>query len=93
MTTRIQTFAPVKVNLYLEVLARRRDGFHEIDTVLETLDFGDHIQRHFFAGPPGQGLRVGGGRAHPPSRSIPRQPFEELDGGEETQLGGPASTA
>lgn len=40
----ITEFAPVKVNLWLEILGRRRDGFHELLTVMETLDFGDSLQ-------------------------------------------------
>lgn len=35
--------APAKINLVLEVLGRRSDGFHEIDTVLQTLDLADRV--------------------------------------------------
>jgi 4-diphosphocytidyl-2-C-methyl-D-erythritol kinase len=35
--------APAKVNLYLEVLGRREDGFHELLTVLQTVDLCDEI--------------------------------------------------
>jgi len=32
--THVEVLAPAKINLFLEVLARRSDGFHEIETVL-----------------------------------------------------------
>ncbi|MEX1026118.1 MAG: 4-(cytidine 5'-diphospho)-2-C-methyl-D-erythritol kinase [Planctomycetota bacterium] len=36
-------FAPAKINLTLGVLGRRPDGFHEVDTTLLALDFGDRV--------------------------------------------------
>ncbi len=35
--------SPAKVNLYLEVLNKRADGFHSIETVFERLDLCDEI--------------------------------------------------
>lgn len=35
--------APAKINLYLEVLGRRPDGFHELLTVLQTIDLCDEL--------------------------------------------------
>ena len=35
--------APAKVNLVLEVLGRREDGYHEIDTVLQELELTDAV--------------------------------------------------
>ncbi|MGK2965838.1 MAG: 4-(cytidine 5'-diphospho)-2-C-methyl-D-erythritol kinase [Tepidiformaceae bacterium] len=35
--------APAKINLVLEVLGRRADGYHEIDTVLQTLELSDGV--------------------------------------------------
>ena len=29
--------APAKLNLYLEILGRRADGFHEIDTLMQAI--------------------------------------------------------
>ena len=37
--------APAKINLTLEVLAKRPDGFHEIRSVLQTINLGDSL--HF----------------------------------------------
>ncbi|MCO5171843.1 MAG: 4-(cytidine 5'-diphospho)-2-C-methyl-D-erythritol kinase [Planctomycetes bacterium] len=36
--------APCKTNLFLEVLARRADGFHELDTVFTALDLEDALE-------------------------------------------------
>jgi len=41
---RVRAFAPAKLNLYLEVLERRRDGYHEIETLFQALDFGDSLE-------------------------------------------------
>ncbi len=35
--------APAKINLVLEVLGRRPDGYHEIDTVLQELELADEV--------------------------------------------------
>jgi len=36
--------APAKLNLHLEVLGRRDDGFHEVDTVLQTVSLRDSVR-------------------------------------------------
>ncbi len=41
---RLRLEAPAKINLYLEVVGRRKDGFHELTTVLQTLDLADQIE-------------------------------------------------
>ena len=35
--------SPAKVNLYLRIVSKRPDGYHELETVMVPLDFGDHI--------------------------------------------------
>ena len=40
---RLHLFAPAKVNWTLEVLGRREDGYHEVMTILQTLDIGDKV--------------------------------------------------
>ncbi|WP_199097030.1 4-(cytidine 5'-diphospho)-2-C-methyl-D-erythritol kinase [Dyella sp. ASV21] len=36
--------APAKVNLFLRILGRRPDGYHELQTVFRLLDWGDEIR-------------------------------------------------
>ena len=36
--------APAKINLTLEVLGKRTDGYHEIRSVIQTLSFCDSLQ-------------------------------------------------
>jgi 4-diphosphocytidyl-2-C-methyl-D-erythritol kinase len=36
--------APAKINLTLEVLGKRNDGYHEIRSVIQTLSFSDSLQ-------------------------------------------------
>jgi 4-diphosphocytidyl-2-C-methyl-D-erythritol kinase len=38
-----EIFAPAKLNLYLEVLGRRDDGFHELDTLMTPIRLYDHL--------------------------------------------------
>ena len=47
--------APAKLNLFLEVLARRSDGFHEIETLMAPIDVYDHL---LFRDDPRGGLRL-----------------------------------
>ena len=44
--------APAKVNLVLEVTGLRSDGYHEIDTILQTLELSDDVVLDFGV-PPG----------------------------------------
>ena len=43
MADRLTGKAPAKLNLVLEVTARRDDGYHEIDTILQTLELADDV--------------------------------------------------
>lgn len=40
---RLSITAPAKVNLFLDVLNKRSDGYHNIGTVFQTLDYGDEL--------------------------------------------------
>lgn len=39
----IEEIANAKINLYLDVLSKREDGYHEIRSVMHTVPFGDRI--------------------------------------------------
>lgn len=41
--TQITVQAPVKLNLYLHVVGRLGDGYHEVDSLIAFTDFGDRI--------------------------------------------------
>lgn len=43
--------APAKVNLFLRVLGRRRDGYHELQTLVLPLSWGDRVRVHAFSDP------------------------------------------
>ena len=44
VTPRINVVAPAKVNLCLEVLGLREDGYHEVRTVLQAIDLLDRLE-------------------------------------------------
>lgn len=44
MAEPLRGLAPAKVNLVLEILGRRDDGYHEIDTVLQELEIADVVE-------------------------------------------------
>ena len=52
MSETLSAPAPAKINLALEVLGRRDDGFHEVDTILQTLELSDAVTLAF-GGVPG----------------------------------------
>ena len=49
----LRLLAPAKLNLVLEILGRREDGYHDLDTVMTTIDLADTVRLR-----PGQGLAV-----------------------------------
>ena len=40
----LTVLAPAKLNLTLEVLGKRRDGFHEIRSVIQAINLGDSLR-------------------------------------------------
>ncbi len=70
-----EVWAPAKLNLFLEVLARRNDGFHEIETLMCPIDLYDTL--HFqprASGPVSLSCRwAGGGGEHgaSPQETLP----------------------
>jgi 4-diphosphocytidyl-2-C-methyl-D-erythritol kinase len=57
----ISIASPAKVNLYLEILGRRPDGFHAIESVMQLVDLCDRV--HLERAPAGIRLSVSGGEA------------------------------
>lgn len=43
MSGTVEIEAPAKINLYLSVLGRRPDGFHEIETLFQSISLADHV--------------------------------------------------
>ena len=43
MTTSITLPAPAKLNLFLHIVGRRPDGYHELQTLFQFLDYGDDL--------------------------------------------------
>ena len=39
----VKQFAPAKINLYLHILGRRLDGFHELETLMAPISLGDTL--------------------------------------------------
>ncbi len=40
----IEVFSPAKINLFLAVVGKRNDGFHDITSLVAPLDFGDTVR-------------------------------------------------
>ncbi|MEK7821927.1 MAG: 4-(cytidine 5'-diphospho)-2-C-methyl-D-erythritol kinase, partial [Planctomycetota bacterium] len=36
--------SPAKINLFLEILGKRADGYHEIETVMQEIDLADTLE-------------------------------------------------
>lgn len=41
--TSLTLFAPAKINLFLHIVGRRPNGYHELQTLFQLLDYGDDI--------------------------------------------------
>ncbi len=44
MTSHTTFLAPAKLNLFLHIVGRRDDGYHNLQTLFQLLDFGDEIE-------------------------------------------------
>ena len=40
----IKQFSPAKLNLYLSVMGRRKDGYHNLESMMTFCNFGDQIK-------------------------------------------------
>lgn len=43
MPSALSILSPAKLNLFLHITGRRSDGYHELQTLFQLLDWGDHI--------------------------------------------------
>lgn len=43
MTSSLSVLAPAKLNLFLHITGRRPDGYHELQTLFQLLDWGDQL--------------------------------------------------
>lgn len=44
MNTRLELLSPAKLNLFLHITRRRPDGYHELQTLFQLLDWGDRLR-------------------------------------------------
>ena len=44
MTSSLRLLSPAKLNLFLHITGRRQDGYHELQTLFQLLDWGDHLE-------------------------------------------------
>ena len=42
--TKIITKSPAKINLHLEVIGKREDGFHELAMIMQNIDLSDYLE-------------------------------------------------
>ena len=40
----MKEFAPAKINLFLDVIRKREDGYHDLGTLFQTVDVGDTLE-------------------------------------------------
>jgi 4-diphosphocytidyl-2-C-methyl-D-erythritol kinase len=44
MSTTLSVLSPAKLNLFLHIIGRRPNGYHELQTLFQLLDWGDQLQ-------------------------------------------------
>lgn len=78
--------APAKLNLFLRILGRRGDGYHELQTVFQLLDWGDVV--HVRVRDDGRIVRAGGDTAaFPESEDLLLKAARALQEATRTPLG------
>jgi 4-diphosphocytidyl-2-C-methyl-D-erythritol kinase len=43
MSSKLYLLSPAKLNLFLHITGQRKDGYHELQTLFQLLDWGDHL--------------------------------------------------
>ena len=61
-------FAPAKINLFLHITSKRVDGYHNLQTIFQLLDFGDEIT--FSLRNDGEINRIYGNEVIPPDKDL-----------------------
>src|SRR6516225_7383014 len=79
-TSTVTVFAPAKLNLFLNVLGKRSDGYHELETLMVTVGLYDTLS---FSRDPTGGLTLNCQSAFRASRDMPAR---ELPGPGEDNL-------
>ncbi|MEQ8954081.1 MAG: 4-(cytidine 5'-diphospho)-2-C-methyl-D-erythritol kinase, partial [Gammaproteobacteria bacterium] len=51
MPATLKLMAPAKLNLFLHITGRRGDGYHDLQTVFQLLDYGDDMEFTLQRGP------------------------------------------
>ena len=67
----VTVFAPAKLNLFLHVLGRRADGYHDLESLFVFLDIGDRLQ--FETSDSAAADASAGGLVLDPDPGIPRE--------------------
>ncbi len=52
MLQKIEVFAPAKINLYLKIVGKRPDGFHDLETLMVPITIGDTLSVELKEGEP-----------------------------------------
>ena len=42
--TKICVKSPAKINLHLEIIGKREDGYHELAMIMQNIDLSDYIE-------------------------------------------------
>lgn len=45
---KVKEIAPAKINLYLDVVGKREDGFHNIETLMQSITLADEVEIEYF---------------------------------------------
>ncbi len=61
-------FAPAKINLFLHITSKRADGYHNLQTIFQLLDYGDEIT--FSLRNDGEIKRIYGNETIPPDKDL-----------------------
>ncbi|NDC05031.1 MAG: 4-(cytidine 5'-diphospho)-2-C-methyl-D-erythritol kinase, partial [Burkholderiaceae bacterium] len=43
MTKKIELYAPAKINLFLHIIGQRDDGYHQLQSVFQLIDWYDTV--------------------------------------------------